>query len=91
MQIVKRINQMEVKVGDVVHFYGARFEIISRKDYVETDKDLLALGAGPTYCSAIGKWLDGAIVRGYFGPTKNWNFQGNKNVTLQIEVEEISA
>ena len=75
----KRINQMDVKVGDIVHFYGARFEIISRRD--GSDKEL-----NKPYCSAIGKWLDGQVVRGYFGPEKNWNFQGNNNVTLQVEI-----
>lgn len=83
----KLINQMDVKVGDIVHSYGARFEIISRTDHKETDPVVLAYGGTETFCSAIGKWLDGEIIRGYFGPDMNWNFQGNKRVTLRIETD----
>ena len=84
MAATKHINQLEVKVGDVVHFHGARFEIIERKEYAETQQDLIDIGR-TVYVSAIGKWLDGDVVRGYFGPDKNWNFQGNCGVTLLIE------
>ena len=81
---MKQVNQMDVRVGDVVHFHGARFEIISSKEIMETQKDLIATGH-KSYVRAVGKWLDGEIVPGYFGPGKNWDFQGNRNVTLSVE------
>ncbi len=81
----KYINQMDVKIGDIVHFHGARFEITSRKDYKENNPIILA-GGIDSYCAANGKWLDGEIINGYFGPKKDWNFQGNKRVTLTIEI-----
>lgn len=77
----RHINQMDVKIGDIIHFYGAMFEIISRRDGF--DKKL-----NKPYCSAIGKWISGKIIPGYFGPEKPWDFQGNDRVTLQIEVED---
>ncbi|HDR9259599.1 TPA: hypothetical protein QDB21_005621 [Burkholderia vietnamiensis] len=66
-------------MGDIAHFYGARFEIISTELHEPHEHDELPVMV------AIGKWIDGAAVRGYFGPDKDWNFQGNKRARVAIE------
>jgi hypothetical protein len=81
MKTVKRINQLDIKVGHIVHFHGARFEIVARAEYRDRE-------TGELVVAATGKWLDGEAIRHYFGPDKDWNFQGNKSVIRQIEVEE---
>lgn len=77
----KMITRPELKVGDVAHMHGARFEIISTR-FVE---DKAPDNNGPIMV-AMGKWLDGEIVNCYFGPGKDWNFQGNKNAMVMVEV-----
>lgn len=81
--LVKK-SYLELRVGDIAHFHGARFEITRAELKQETDKQLIDAGH-PQYMSADGKWLDGAIETGYFGPTKDWYFQGNGNATCCIE------
>lgn len=84
MTVTKTVKCTELKVGDVVHFYGARFEIY------ETELHDAAT-CGSKYgdvMSARGKWLDGECVRGYFGPKKGWTFQGNEMATHVVEVAE---
>ncbi len=76
----KVVNIMELQVGNVVHSHGARFEIVSAK----TVTDRTADNNGPIMC-AMGKWLDGRTETGYFGPGKDWNFQGNRNVNHTVE------
>lgn len=77
----KRINQMDLEAGMIVHAHGARFEVISVTLRKERDPRY-----EPEYKSSQAKWLDGATVPGYFGPGCGlWNFQGNKNVTQTIE------
>jgi hypothetical protein len=63
-------------------FYGARFEIYSTAMYPELD-DPINKEYGPVMV-AMGKWLDGEIVRGYFGPGKDWNFQGNRLARVTV-------
>jgi hypothetical protein len=86
----KQISTTELNVGDIVRFYGARFEIYSTAMYPERDDPRFAAN-GPVMV-AMGKWLDGEIVRGYFGPGKDWNFQGNKlaRVTIETQKEQTS-
>jgi FtsP/CotA-like multicopper oxidase with cupredoxin domain len=80
------VNIFDLKVGNVVHFHGARFEVISTevqehrsfRGEFNADRD--------TVMVAKAKWLDGGIVNGYFGPNKDWTFQGNKNVTEAVEI-----
>jgi hypothetical protein len=78
----QEMSVTELNVGNIVHFYGARFEIQSAAMYPEFDN---TPGAGPVMV-AIGKWLDGATVNGYFGPEKDWNFQGNQFARVRVEV-----
>lgn len=84
MNATKRINQLEIEVGNIVHAHGARFEITEVRTYAEHDKQLLAMGRDKVV-AATGKWIDGRIETGYFGPEKDWTFQGNSGVTLRIE------
>lgn len=76
----KQINYTELNVGNVVHFHGARFEIYEA--YMIADP--LPDNSGPIM-RAKGKWLDGATVNGYFGPNKDWIFQGNKRAICSVE------
>ena len=79
----KNISTVELYVGDIVHFYGARFEIYSTR-MVEQHADRKA--PDEKVMVAMGKWLEGATQTGYFGPNKDWNFQGNKNARVTVEV-----
>ncbi|HIA2362687.1 TPA: hypothetical protein ACU92F_007434, partial [Burkholderia contaminans] len=80
MNATKRINQLEIQVGNIVHAYGARFEITEVRTYDERDERLIAMGRDKVV-AAKGKWLDGRIETGYFGPTKDFNFQGNSGAS----------
>lgn len=78
------IKNTELQVGDVAHAYGARFEITQVTEYEERDPQLIAAGLDKVV-AAHARWLDGRIERGYFGPTKDWNFQGNAHASVAIE------
>ena len=81
----KDVSCMDLEIGNIVHFYGARFEIVSTKLLPETRDDVKK--DAPMYMSAIGVWIDGAEERGYFGEDKReWNFQGNKYARHAIEI-----
>lgn len=80
----KQITLPELQVGNIAHFHGARFEITAAKMLPESMWGK-SNGNGDVMV-ANGKWLDGQIVNGYFGPTKDWTFQGNKLATVVIEV-----
>lgn len=83
-QPTKSVPYTELKVGNIVHFHGARFLIESTKIVPETDARYKQYG---DIMSAQGKWIDGEEVRGYFGRNNpNWHFQGNKNAEAHIEV-----
>lgn len=77
------ICKLDLKVGDIAHFHGARFEIYStnivdgHNDREWPDEKVMV---------AMGKWLDGHTVTGYFGPGKDWNFQGNHRAYVDIEM-----
>jgi len=79
----KSISTVDLSIGNIVHFHGARFEIYSammvagHADRRQPAEQVMV---------AMGKWLDGDEVTGYFGRTKDWNFQGNKNARVNIEV-----
>lgn len=78
------IKATQLQVGNIVHFYGARFEVT----YVHmfTDKNNAAPECGFVMTSKA-TWLDGEEVKGYFGKgTTDWNFQGNDNAIYHIEV-----
>lgn len=81
---MKVVNQLDLKVGNIVHAYGARFEIVEINEFEQTSEYLIKAGR-TKIVSAIGKWIDGQILPGYFGPEKNWNFQGNSGVSQFIE------
>jgi len=78
------IRTTDLNVGDIVHFHGARFEIYNTTMFRETEERYKIYGP---VMVAMGKWLDGAIVNGYFGPNKDWNFQGNKNASVCVEMK----
>lgn len=79
----KIVTTPELNVGNIVHFHGARFEIHTATMYAQTEERLKQYGP---VMAAIGKWLDGQIVPSYFGPEKDWKFQGNSLATVAIEI-----
>jgi len=81
----KIVTYPELNVGDIVHFHGARFEVHTACMYREEDFGK-ANGHGPVMV-AHARWLDGAVVSNYFGPGKDWNFQGNKLASAHIECQ----
>lgn len=79
---LKTICRLDLKVGDIAHFYGARFEITETASIDPRSQTIHG-----QIMSANGKWLDGTIEPGYFGPDQDWTFQGNKYSSTVIEVE----
>ncbi len=80
------VNIMDLQVGNIVHSNGARFLITSTK--IVTGHKTMHEPVNEveqTVMVANGKWIDGAIIAGYFGPNKDWTFQGNYRVTHSIE------
>lgn len=82
MKTTIKSDYMKLIVGNIVHFYGARFEIVSTEIIIENP---LHMTLPDVYMRAEGKWLSGRIVPNYFGPTKNWVFQGNDFAPIEIE------
>ncbi len=80
-------NAHQLRKGDIVHFYGGRFEVTT--DLVESQshrpegywpQDSI----GPSecvWCDAI--CLEGAVP-GYFQPGSTWTFQGNQRATFAV-------
>jgi len=87
MNQTKSIKYTELQVGNVVRFYGARFEIVNAVMYRQDADHIAQYGVISHTMVAKGKWLDGEIITGYFGPTKDWNFQGNSNASVTIEIQ----
>ena len=82
---MKRITYPELNLGDVARAHGACFEIIEVVMYRQDADHKAKYGdMGPTVC-AKGRWLNGAVVKGYFGPGVDWTFQGNKGAEIYIE------
>lgn len=77
----KIITRPELAVGMIVQFDGARFEITSTKLVADHQQ-----GANGDIMVANGKWIDGNVTEGYYGPNKDWNFQGNRNATACVEI-----
>ena len=79
MQTTKYIH--EFKEGDIVHAHGALFKIVSGAQESQAHRPQaghLQTAFGPCDVAwAIGKWISGESITGYFGPSNNWVFQGN--------------
>lgn len=69
----------ELRPGQIVHFYGARFRLNDDRRVFDADSEW------PVYV-ITGDWLDGAVIGGYFGPKLPWTFQGNDRATRCVEV-----
>ena len=69
----KSVNIMDLNTGMIVHCHSARFEITSTRIYQDCGQP----GEKNRVMVANGKWLDGRIEPGYFGPGNDWEFQGN--------------
>ncbi len=71
----------EFKKGDIVHFYGARFELI--EDAHESGGHRpqaahLVTAHGPSDCAvARSVCIDGQETPGYIEHGRTWSFQGN--------------
>jgi hypothetical protein len=70
-----------LKAGDLVAFHGAVFEIIENARESNSHRPQAAhivTAHGPCdVAKAIGRWVRGGSIPGYFGPGTNWTFQGN--------------
>jgi len=64
----KTISTVELNVGNIVYFHGARFEIYSATMF---DHHADRQWPNEQVMVAMAKWLDGYIVTSYFGPTKD--------------------
>ena len=71
----------DFKKGDIVHFYGARFECL--EDARESRghgpySDHITRAHGPCDCAVTRSiCIDGQETRGYIQHGKEWTFQGN--------------
>lgn len=84
MANTKMIKTTELQVGNIVHFYGARFEVLS----VQMNQPFSNEKVQKPFLTSAAKWLDGDEIPGYFGKgTDNWNFQGNDLASVCIEVQ----
>lgn len=88
---MKTVSVTQLNVGDIVHFYGARFEIIRTEESRGHIDGAHAYGlhidfVGPSPVAVpMGRYIDGDVVVGYFGPNKDWSFQGNFRNRVQVE------
>lgn len=73
-----------LRVGDMVEFYGAIFEIVDTGESRGHIDGHEAYGrfddfVGPSPVAVPkGRFVSGAPVTGYFGPDRDWTFQGNQ-------------
>lgn len=66
----KHIPTSSLEPGMIVQFYGAKFRLRDDRKCHEHASER------PSY-TITGDWIEGAIIRGYFGPQTPWHFQGN--------------
>lgn len=64
------MSSSKLEPGMVVQFYGAKFRLRDDQKCYERE------GEKPVY-TITGDWIEGAVIRGYFGPNQPWHFQGN--------------
>ena len=72
----------DLKAGDIVCYLGARFRILHDAKESQAHRPQsshLTTAHGPSECAwALGEWIEGETITGYFGPSESpWNFQGN--------------
>jgi hypothetical protein len=72
----------DLKAGDIVCYLGARFRILHDAKESQAHRPQsshLTTAHGPSDCAwALGEWIEGETIAGYFGPSESpWNFQGN--------------
>ena len=82
---MKTVNIMNLKIGNIVHFHCARFEITSTKIVIAKGINEIKDAQRDTVMIAKGQWIDGKQVKGYFGRDTDWIFQGNSNVSHSVE------
>jgi hypothetical protein len=75
----KRVH--ELKAGDLIKEHGAVFKVITDAAESQSHRPQaghLQTAHGPCDTAwAVGVWVSGAIVPGYFGPGAEWVLQGN--------------
>ena len=77
-----KAKSSELRAGMVVHHYGARFRL--RDDRAEHAPNAHIPDSLTSY-TITGDWMDGATIRGYFGPDRAWHFQGNDLAVWTVE------
>lgn len=75
----------DLQPGDIVHAHQARFKILAVPTIYPVKPDDQYADGGDV-ANVPAKWLDGAVERGYFGPDKDWTFQGNNRVKVAVEI-----
>ena len=76
--------------GDIVHFYGARFEVLENARESQSHRPSvwpIGIQHGPCDCAvALARCIDGQETPGYIGHGKEWTFQGNLRAgTFHVE------
>lgn len=88
---MQTISVTQLTIGQIARAHGARFEIVSTRESRGHIDGYCAYGrfeefVGPSPVAyAIGRFIDGEPQPGYFGPGKDWSFQGNANARVRVE------
>ena len=85
------IPTTSLRIGDIAYEHGATFEIVSTGESRGHIDGNFAYGAydafvGPSPVAVpVGRFIAGQAIGGYFGPTIDWVFQGNKRRMVTID------
>ena len=84
----------QLRVGDVAYFHGGVFAITSTgesRGHIDGYMGYGSFGAfvGPSPVAVpVGRFIGGEAVLGYFGPGKDWAFQGNRRAMVTIRARD---
>lgn len=84
------VSVTELNVGDKIAFYGGEFEIVKVTESRGHIDGYAAYGrfddfVGPSPVAvARGRFIGGKPCDGYFGPSKDFTFQGNALTRLSV-------
>jgi hypothetical protein len=80
-------NAHQLRKGDIVLFYGGRFEVVTdlRESSGHRPEGYWPeAGVGPSDCVVCEATCLSGEVRGYFRPGSSWTFQGNHRATFAV-------
>ena len=79
----KSVPIAELEIGNVVVAHGARFRVEER---FFAPAKVGVIGSERDIYNVRASFIDGREEPGYFGPKKDFNFQGILGVTVAVEI-----